>query len=383
MTIGIKIENLIQILTISFNFMMTSVSGKRGVGKTYHLAKEVYERYKQGYFIITNFSHVYANIDASALTPDEFYELLKQVLLFKDNGYEVSDLFPEFKHTGIFIAIDEGHLYFSADLYKRYQDKEDFQDIIRILAQARKLDIEIWYTTQDPSKVDKNWRRYTEDWIRFTPVLNTAYKKLIKHPTKDVFRREVRYWFPLVWEEWHDLDHTNPVFDYSTVVDAQGFSSLSKHATLQSRRLRRSGWLDPFPYKLYDSNQILAISDQKLESEYGLLKNFGVVPHFMRPDPIPWFRRHILRQTPYDERMPPRFKLKKLDLPEARGHQDGHRVFRQPTEFVDDLKRFQMRYKRAHAAGGARQALKAGAQPAADNIRTQNPASVTVEVTSE
>lgn len=365
--------------------MMTSLSGKRGIGKTYHLAKECYERYKQGYFIITNFSFVYSNIDASSLTPDEFYQLLREVLLFKDAGYEVSDLFPEFKHTGIFIAIDEGHLYFSADMYKRYQDDEDFQDIIRILAQARKMDIEIFYTTQDPSKVDKNWRRYTEDWLRFTPVLNWSYKKLIPHESKQIYRREVRYILPLVWQEVHELDHANPVFNYAVVKDENGFSSWSKLSTIRGRSMVRSGWMDPFPYKLYDSNQILALKQKSMDADFKYLKELAVVPHFMRPDKFPTIRR-LLGGIPFDERMPPRMKIRDLTLPLAPGRSMSHKVLRQPVDFIDDLKTFRKRAARSWARRSPHTERAQKGQdvhPQSANVLPHSSALVTTQVTPE
>jgi hypothetical protein len=326
--------------------MMTSVSGKRGIGKTYHLSKEIYQRYLEGYFIITNFSHIYSNIDASDLSPDDFYHLLREVLLFKDLGYEVSDLFPDFQHTGIFIGIDEGHLYFSADMYKRYQEEEGFQDIIRILAQARKLDIEIWYTTQDPSKIDKNWRRYTEDWVRYTPFLSMSYKKLLRHPSKPIFRRELRYPVPLVWEEWHDLDHVNPVFDYSTVTDTDGFKFLSTKSTLVKRRLKTSGWLDPFPYHLYDSNQVLAIKKAVQGMEFNHLKDFGVIPHVTRPERFPTFKK-LLGMTPNYMKVSPRLIFRKLELPAPAEEVYRRNVLKQPKEFIDDLKLLNKKRRRA------------------------------------
>ena len=173
--------------------MMTAVFGDRGVGKTFILAKECYKRYKQGYLVVTNFDFVYSHINYANRSPEEFYKVLAEILTFKERGLETWLLFGGFKHTGIFIAIDEGHLFFSADLWKRYQSEPVFQDVIRVLAQARKLDIEIWYTTQDPSKIDKNWRRYTEDWIRFRPVFPFRRKILIKHPKYPIYTREIRY----------------------------------------------------------------------------------------------------------------------------------------------------------------------------------------------
>src|SRR5690606_9280265 len=125
---------------------------------------------KQGYFIITNFSHVCSNIDCSREDPDVFYELLKELMLFKDSGYEMVDLFPTFKHTGVFIAIDEAHLYFSSDMYKRYSQPK-FQYIIKLLAQARKADIEIELSVQVPDKIDINWRRYIEEYINYKPMI--------------------------------------------------------------------------------------------------------------------------------------------------------------------------------------------------------------------
>lgn len=337
--------------------MMTSVSGKRGIGKTYHLAKEVYRRYLEGYFIITNFSHVYSNIDFSQSTTDDFYQLLKEILLFKEMGYEICDLYPEFEHTGIFIAIDEGHLYFSADLYKRYQDDPDFQDIIKMLAQARKQDIEIWYTTQDPAKIDKNWRRYTEEYIRYVPVLNLSRKVLIPHESKPIYRREMRHMIPFVWEERHELDHNDPVFDYSKITDDQGFSSWSPKSTLLGRKLRRSGWLDPFPYRLYDSNQVLAVKQKEVNQTFENIKNFAIVSHTFQQEKFPVLKGlfHLPRK---DAKLPIKKFYKGISLPAPEPADTRANVLKQPMEFVEDMKALNAKKARAYARFAGKPRLK-------------------------
>jgi len=279
--------------------MMTSVSGKRGIGKTYQLARVAYNRSKQGFFIITNFAHLYANIDCSKDDPEVLYELIRQIGVFKERGYELCDLDPRFIHSGIFIAIDEAHLYFSADLFKRYQDQAHFQYILKFLSQARKADVEIWYSSQDPAKIDKNWRRYTEDWIRYVPVVNW-YKKvpiLVQRPRRSdgtmpapFYRREIRYYLPLVWEEFHKLDVENPTFDYTMQKTPDDRWIQSPKSTLQSRHIIRSGWLNPFPYKLYDSNQMLAMQGDPTETEFAKLKEYGFIKHTFKPEKFPTFK---------------------------------------------------------------------------------------------
>jgi len=294
--------------------MMTAICGDRGIGKTYLLADECYERYKQGYFIVTNFDFVYSNINFSSRSPDDFYKLLRQILLFKERGFDPYDLFAGFRHTGIFIAIDEGHLFFSADLWKRYQTDETFQDVLRVLAQARKLDIEIFYTTQDPAKIDVNFRRYTEDWIRFRPLLNLRKKIMIRHESKPIFRRELRHIIPLVWKEWHNLKYDAPVFDYSTIKDENGFMHLAKTSTLIKRRLRRMGSLKPFPYKLYDSNEILSVGLHKTDlADFEDLAKLVVVPYTFKRERFPTIKK-ILRRARNDAKYPTRYRLPYVKL---------------------------------------------------------------------
>jgi len=308
--------------------MMTAVFGDRGIGKTYILAQECYRRYRQGYMIVTNFDFVYSHINYADRSPEDFYKLLAEILTFKERGFETWLLFGGFKHTGIFIAIDEGHLFFSADLWKRYQQEPVFQDVIRVLAQARKLDIEIWYTTQDPAKIDKNWRRYTEDWIRFRPFFPLRKKVLIKHEKYPIYKRELRHLIPLVWMEWHNLDHEHPQVDYTTVTDEDGFVSWSSKSTLLKRRLRRSGWLDSFPYKLYDSNEILSVNIDRPELlDFQNLQKLTVVEHTFAYERFPTFKKilkkifgifklrlYFLRAR--DEAYPTRLRLESVNIGE-------------------------------------------------------------------
>lgn len=326
---------------------MISVSGKRGIGKTYMLAKKLYQRSKEGYFCISNFSHLYANVDCSRDHPEVLFEIIRELGVFKDRGYELVDLDPRFKHSGVFIAIDEAHLYFSADQFKRYQTDERFANIIKFLAQARKADVEIWYSTQDPAKVDKNWRRYTESYIRYVPVVPISYKKMVLQKREPLasgiklppfYRREVRYVFPLVWEEMHRLDADNPTFDYSTVTDANGNVHLSPRSTLEGRKLVRSGWLDPFPYKLYDSYQMLSIiEDAKHDDDFRHLARYGFTDHLMRPEPLPTFKG-MLGIPKNDEVVPTKFLRTDVHLPDIPVKEPGNtNVLKQPIEFLDDL----------------------------------------------
>jgi len=293
---------------------MTSVFGDRGIGKTYHLAQEAYRRYQQGFFIITNFDFAYAHINYSDKSPEQFIELLGEILRFKENRHDAFDIFPSFRHTGIFIAIDEGHLFFSADMWKRYQSDEKFQNIIRVLAQARKLDIEIWYTTQDPAKIDKNWRRYTEEWIKLTPFFAMRKKVNIQHASKPIFKREIRHTFPLLWMEWHKLDADNPVINYATIKDEEGFSHLSEQSTLIRRRLRRCGWLDPFPYKLYDSNEILSVNfGESMEKDYPLLRETTIIPHTFQYERFPTIKK-LFRLKRNDAVLPTKFSLESVEF---------------------------------------------------------------------
>jgi len=326
--------------------MMISVSGKRGIGKTYMLSKKVYERYQQGFFTITNFTHVYANVDCSKENPEVLYEIIRQLGIFKDRGYELCDLDPRFRHSGVFIAIDEAHLYFSADLFKRYQTDERFQDVLKFLAQARKADVEIWYSTQDPAKIDKNWRRYTEEYIRYVPVIPFSYKKMVLQQRETTangvklppyYRREVRYLLPLVWEEHHKLDTENPVFDYSTISTPDGSIQLSPKATLQDRFLVRSGWLDPFPYKLYDSYQMLAMRTSNNEEDFDHLTKYGFVDHTFKRERFPTLKP-LLGIKRNDQEVPKRFIRNEVSLPDVSVRELGDtKGIKQPIEFLDDL----------------------------------------------
>jgi len=279
---------------------MTAVCGRRGVGKTYQLAKELYKRSQRGAFCISNFYHVYSNLDCSRMSPDEFYETLVEVLLFKDSGYEMYDLHPKFKTSEVFVAIDEGGLYFSADLYRRYQSNPKFQAVLKLLAQARKQDVEIWYSVQTPDKIDKNFRRFTEEYILYRPMIPLRSKVNIRD-SRGIIHREIRIWFPILWEEVHNLPAENPVFNYKVTMDENGNVSSGESCTLVSRTLKLSGWMDPFPYTLYDSNQVLAT--QKIQQPIEKLLDMSIVPHTFKKKHFKRIRKMLgFTDTPYPTR---------------------------------------------------------------------------------
>lgn len=353
--------------------MMVSVSGKRGVGKTYMLSKKLYERYQEGFLCISNFSHVYSHIDCSQEDPKVLLDIITELGEFKDRGYELVDLDPRFEHSGVFIAIDEAHLLFSADLVKRYQSEPELQGLIRFMAQARKADIEIWYSTQDPAKVDKNFRRYTEDYIRYVPVIPYYTHKdvLQQRPTTasgyvppPYYRREIRYPFPLFWEEHHTLDNENPVFNYSMVPGRFG-DTMSEKSTLDDRHLVRAGWMDPFPYKLYDSYQLINMLHTEIPSEFENLKGYAYIPHEMKREKFPTFKRW-LGMTPNDEKVSKRYMREKIELPDlALSQRSNTNKIKQPIEFLDDLAFYNQVYGSAPASRAGPQREPAAVKPAA------------------
>lgn len=317
--------------------MMTSVSGVRGIGKTYFLAKELYSRYQQGFLCVSNFRHLHAHVVTR--TKDDFFEVIRELGRFKKMGYELCDLLPTFKHTGVFIAIDEAHLLFGADEWRRYQQDDRFSFIIEFLAQARKQDVEIWYAAQDPAKVDKNWRRYTEDWIRYTAVIPIRRKVLKPHPTRPILRAEVRYLIPWMREEHHDLDYSNPVFNYSLSRDEDGYDRMAKNNTLKSSRWLLSGWMDPFPYRLYDSHEMLAMEALEETESFPIIRNLSFIPPVMKRERFPTFKRwlHLQRN---DEKIPIRYDAKDIELPSPESVVPADNILRQPRELVKDIKDF-------------------------------------------
>ena len=322
--------------------MMTSVSGTRGIGKTYHLSVEVKKRFDAGDLIITNFSHAHSHIDCSNLSVDEFHGVLRQVLLFKEMGYEPVDLFSGFRHTGIFIAMDEGHLYFGADEAAKYRG-DKHQEIIKLLAQARKQDVEIWYTVQDPSKIDKNWRRYTEIYIRYRAVIGWRFWKFVEYirpePLPPTMRREMRYIVPLVWEEYHELDQANPVFNYAVSRDADGFTSWSKHSTMIRRRIRKSGWLKKWPYKLYNHNQVVAVKHEDNDDmKFPTLREMAWIQPTYKPDKLARIKTMFGLDHWRTDLLPTKVRQKTLlELPPPIDVELRKNILMQPAEFLDAL----------------------------------------------
>lgn len=318
---------------------MTSVSGVRGIGKTAYLADVLQEHYKKGFLCISNFHHVYSHIDCSE-RQDMIIDVIREIGEFKKQGYELCDLLPSFKHTGVFIAIDEAHLIFGSDQVRRYQSDENFQFIIQFLAQARKQDVNIFYSSQNPSKIDVNWRRYTEDWIQLRPVLSWTRRKWTQHPSRPILRRELRYIFPLIWEEYHDLDHNQPKFNYgkTTVEDEGGRTTWSKHSTVIRRRLRRTGWMKPETYKMYDSHQMIGLEpDEGAKNFEIILKNISYIPPaYVQKELFPTFKK-ILGIPTIPTQFPTRYKFSEILLPVIDPPSTA-KYFNQPEKKVADLR---------------------------------------------
>jgi hypothetical protein len=313
--------------------MMTSVYGELGIGKTYHLAKEVYEHYRQGCLTITNFKHVYSRIPVRN-DPEILIEMIRQIGEFKRQGYELCDLLPTFRHGGIFMAIDEAHLTFGTEL----RDDPKMKFTLQFLSLARKQDVDIWYVVQDPAKIHKNFRRYTNDWIRYRAIIPIFRNKLVPHPTRPIERREKRLIIPWVWEERHRLDYENPVFNYARrYVD--GIGEWAPASTIQSRRIRRTN--DPFIHRLYDSHEMVGM---KLDPEnygkesFNLLKQVAYIPYTMFPERFPTIKTVFgLRRT--DMQPPTRVQVRNIDLPDVQ-HDVSDQSVKQPVEFVDDISFF-------------------------------------------
>lgn len=158
---------------------MGSITGELGAGKTYDLALREYRAYMQGCFCLSNFDHVYSHVIVKN-DPDTLIELIRQIAQFKERGYEICDLLPTFRHGGIFLAIDESHLAFGRDISSSSETMQDI--ILPFISLARKADVHIWYTAQDPATIHKTFRRYTRDWIRIRPIIPIA-KANVSHGT--------------------------------------------------------------------------------------------------------------------------------------------------------------------------------------------------------
>lgn len=301
--------------------MMVSISGERGVGKTLHLAERVYNKSQQGYFVITNFSHAFSNLDCSGLSPEEFLNVILNVIDFKDNGYEMFNIHPHFRHTGVYVAMDEATIYFSPEMQAKLSksDPDNYSRLLNLLAQARKYDVEIDYVVQDPAKVGKDFRRYTEHYIRMRWVFKLKRLAYIPHPRLPIFRREHRHLLDVIWEETHDLDSDNPRFNYSTITDEHGIAKWADSSTLLSRRLKLTGKYKRHILRMYNSYQAVAVRQQGYEKEHSPLKDFRVIPRTFRREKLPTFKRWMravgINVPISDEFLPEKIGFENIVLP--------------------------------------------------------------------
>jgi hypothetical protein len=301
--------------------MMVSISGDRGVGKTLYLAERVYQRSKQGYFVITNFSHAYSNLDCSGLSPEEFLDVILNVIDFKDNGYEMFNIHPSFRHTGVYVAMDEATIYFSPEMQAKLSksNPDKYGRLLNLLAQARKYDVEIDYVVQDPAKVGKDFRRYTEHYIYFRWILKLKRLANVPHPRLPIYRREHRHLLDFIWMEVHDLDAENPKRNYSVVTDENGIAHFSEHSTLLSRKIRTTGMFKRKYLRMYNSYQPVAVRQNEYSKEFSPLKEFRLVP-IPKKEYLPTIKRMLRKMgfkkiTIHDEFLPPKIGFGDIVVP--------------------------------------------------------------------
>lgn len=299
---------------------MTSISGERGVGKTLFLAEKVYNKSQEGYLVITNFSHTHSNIDCSDLTATEFWNLVSELIAFKESGYEPWDIHPYFWHTGLYIAVDEGTLYLSPDQQKRMQQEDPvaYDRMLNLLAQARKYDVEIDYVVQDPAKIGKDFRRYTEMYIRLRWMLKFRRKILIQHPSGKGYRREMRNLLDIIRVEYHELDNENPVFNYKKVPDDKGNMQWSESSTVINRRWALTGRFKKHIYRMYNSYQAMAVADLGTREIFSFLKRITITPSSFKKENFPTFKK-LFGLLPRDKFLPIKYKMEDVILPKNEG----------------------------------------------------------------
>lgn len=347
--------------------MMTAVTGELGTGKTYQMAKHLYRRAARNYLCISNFRHVYSNIivqnDAATLM-----ELIRQLAQFKQRGYELCDLLPTFTHTGVYFAIDEAHLVFGRD--RKIPQMEEV--ILPFLSLARKQSVDIWYVCQDPATIHKTFRRYTQITKYMRPIVPFFRNKLVPHPTRPIMQIEKRLLFPFVWEEDHELDYENPVFNLRRQTDPDtGFTSWHQSSTIKRRRIVKNS--DPFIHSLYNSNETSGVNINRAEAEnFDLLrKHISYIEHN--------YKKPLVR-LPFSKmpQLPTRREFKEIDLPVVDESRDlSASVIKQPIEFLDDLSFFLSRkgqiprLQRRRLEADARAEKKARTLPPAPEFTTK------------
>lgn len=313
--------------------MMTSISGELGAGKTYFLAKHLYQAKLAGCYCVANFNHIYAHTiiqnDRNTLL-----ELIRQIAVLKQMGGEMTDILPTFNHTGIFIAIDEAHLVFGRDATGEEMEKV----ILPFISLARKEDVHIEYVCQDPGTIHKTFRRYTQFWVRVRPVFKLFKTKFTPHETRNIWRRERRLVFPYVFYETHKLDYENPVFSIRTAKDEQGFTYIHEQSTIQSKTIHKNN--DPFYHGMYSSNEMSGVITDKEASQgenFELLKKVDFIPNTYFKDPMPTFRRIFKKigiNLPYEPKIPKRQRVVDWSMSDS-ARVERPRVKPQETAFVN------------------------------------------------
>lgn len=164
--------------------MIHAICGKTGGGKSYLALRLIVEELRSSAdsVVLTNLS----------VFPDKLAEFLHNrygdsyragqriILLTEDQTAR----FWAHRRDGVrnLVVIDELHMYFNARLWAKTG-----YDALAYLSQHRKFGDEVWWISQHPDQVEKQFRSLTSDW---TYTRNGAHEKLLQF-----FRPPNRIWY--------------------------------------------------------------------------------------------------------------------------------------------------------------------------------------------
>lgn len=138
---------------------MLGYSGFRGAGKTRALVGDIYNKFQKNpdLIIFTNTPLTFPKHKKTGKELIQYvYSDIEEIMSFFEYAVLNPDVLLEKESL---VVIDEANLVMPS----RFYDKLD-GSVLAFLAESRKLNTDIFFTTQHPARVDKVLRELTEEW---------------------------------------------------------------------------------------------------------------------------------------------------------------------------------------------------------------------------
>lgn len=310
--------------------MLTIISGEWGTGKTKYLVERMEKDYRSNVYTVSNFNCAFASLDCSKDPPDVFLWKLGMLVEMKLRGVNIGNIIPLYRLDRISVYIDEGALYFSPEQQERMRKKDEYsyQRFQTLLAQVRKLNINVFVTCQTIGRLGKDIRRVCDDYMHLRWVLPMPYYVYSQSERDHTIREELRYRVRLQWIEHHMVSADDPQYNYRKTLDVStGRWVYAESSTLVGKPKIRSDYGKDYQYGCYHSYEPIGISVEEYKDfdsssvDFSfILKDSCYIMKGYRKDNFPTFKRFLrflgMKIIITDEFLPQKIYFEGLRMPD-------------------------------------------------------------------